>query len=199
MPQHLQKSINQGHLENGTYEQIVSHLKRIWVEWFESIKFTQINTVTQHAKKPNPEKPKPTCHHCKKPGYSPALCRQLKREKDQNESNKNSAGKNNINNGGRTNFNPSNKNANNSNANNTKNRNDKRLRIVYPPCETCGKTNHPTEKWYLEPMQQVDCLLGIEDQRYRIRINGRTPRIIQLEVSRLRPELEIRNAQTIRN
>ena len=28
MPPHLKKSINQAHLENGTYEQIVSHLER---------------------------------------------------------------------------------------------------------------------------------------------------------------------------
>ena len=28
MPPHLKKSINQAHLENGTYEQIVTHLKR---------------------------------------------------------------------------------------------------------------------------------------------------------------------------
>ena len=28
MPTHLEKSINQAHLENGTYEQIVSHLER---------------------------------------------------------------------------------------------------------------------------------------------------------------------------
>ena len=28
IPPHLKKSINQAHLENGTYEQIVSHLER---------------------------------------------------------------------------------------------------------------------------------------------------------------------------
>ena len=31
----------------------------------------QIKTVTQQATKPNPEKPKPICHHCKKPGHLP--------------------------------------------------------------------------------------------------------------------------------
>ena len=29
MPPHLKKSINQAHLENGTYEQIVSHLEKV--------------------------------------------------------------------------------------------------------------------------------------------------------------------------
>ena len=33
-PPHLKKSINQAHLENGTYEQIVSHLERELTEWF---------------------------------------------------------------------------------------------------------------------------------------------------------------------
>ena len=42
----------------------------------------QINTVTQHATKSNTEKPKPTSHHCKKPGHNRKQCRQLKREKD---------------------------------------------------------------------------------------------------------------------
>ena len=38
MPPHLKKSINQNqaHSENGTYEQIVTHLKKIRAEWFGS-------------------------------------------------------------------------------------------------------------------------------------------------------------------
>ena len=47
MPPHLKKSINQAHLENGTYEQIVTHLKR-QLE-FNSLYYldeTQMNTVT---------------------------------------------------------------------------------------------------------------------------------------------------------
>ena len=47
MPPHLKKSINQAHLENGTYEQIVTHLKR-QLE-FNSLYYldeTQMKTVT---------------------------------------------------------------------------------------------------------------------------------------------------------
>ena len=40
-----------------------------------------INTVTQQARQQNPNKPKPTCHHCKKPGHYENQCRQLKGEK----------------------------------------------------------------------------------------------------------------------
>ena len=70
MPPHLKKSINQAHLENGTYEQIVSHVEReLELNGLEAPDEMQINTVTQQATKQNPEKPKPTCHHCKKPSH----------------------------------------------------------------------------------------------------------------------------------
>ena len=29
------------------------------------------------------------------------------------------------------------------------NQRDRRSRLVFPPCETCGRTNHSTEKCYL--------------------------------------------------
>ena len=44
--------------------------------------------------KQNSEKPKPTCHHCKKPGHYRNQCRQVKREKDQARNNTNSANNN---------------------------------------------------------------------------------------------------------
>ena len=47
MPPHLKKSINQAHLENGTYENIVTHLERELE--FNSLEYpdeTQMNTVT---------------------------------------------------------------------------------------------------------------------------------------------------------
>ena len=47
MPPHLKKSINQDHLENGTYEQIVTHLEReLELNSLESPDETQMNTVT---------------------------------------------------------------------------------------------------------------------------------------------------------
>ena len=69
-PPHLKKTINQAHLENGTYEPIVSHLKReLELNGLEAPDEMPINTVTQQAPQQNSEKPKPTCHHCKKPGH----------------------------------------------------------------------------------------------------------------------------------
>ena len=111
MPPHLKKSINQAHLENGTYEQIVSHLEReLELNGLEAPDEIQLNTVIQQDTQQNSEKPKPTCHHCKKPGHYRNQCRQLKREKDQAQSNTNSAPNNKNNNGSaQTNSNPNHK------------------------------------------------------------------------------------------
>ena len=50
MPPQLKKSYNQAHLENGTYEQIVSHLEReLEVNGLEAPDEMPINTVTQQA------------------------------------------------------------------------------------------------------------------------------------------------------
>ena len=92
MPPHLKKWINPTHLEKGTYEQIVSHLEReLELNGLEALHEVPINTVTQQAPHQNSNKPKPTCHHCKKLGHYQNQCRQLKREKDQTRNNTNSA------------------------------------------------------------------------------------------------------------
>ena len=145
IPPHLTKSINQAHLENATYEQIVSNLeKELELNGLEAPDEMSINTVTQQAPQQNSDKPNPTCHHCKKPGHYQNQCRQLKREKDQARNNTNSA--NNTNGSAQPNSNPNNKVANNTKANNIKNQRDRRSRPVFPPCATCGRTNHSTEK-----------------------------------------------------
>ena len=55
MPPHLMKSINQAHLENGTYEQIVSHLeKELELNGLEASDELQIYTVTQQVSEQNP-------------------------------------------------------------------------------------------------------------------------------------------------
>ena len=148
MPPHLKKSINQANLANGTYEEIVSHLEReLELNGLEAPDEMPINTVTQQAPQQNSNKHKPTCHHCKKPGHYQNQCRQLKREKDQTRNNTNSA--NNNNGSAQTKSNPNNKVANNTKGNNMNIQRDRRPGPVFPPCETCGRNNHSTEKSYL--------------------------------------------------
>ena len=58
MPPHLKKSIYQAHLENGTYEQIVSHLEReLELNGLEAPDEMQLNTVMQQATQQNSENP----------------------------------------------------------------------------------------------------------------------------------------------
>ena len=149
MPPQLKKSINQAHLENGTYEQIVSHLEReLELNGLEAPDEMPINTVTQQAPQQNSNKPRPTCHHCKKPGHYPNQCRQLKREKYQTRNDTNSV--NSKNGSAQTNSKPNNnKAANNTKGNNINIQRDRKSRPVFPPCETCGGNNHSTEKCYL--------------------------------------------------
>ena len=147
-PPDLKKSFNQAHLENGTYEQIVSHLgKELELNGLEAPDDMLINTVTQQAPQQNSEEPKPTCHHCKIPGHYQNQYRQLKREKDQTRNNTNSTNSNNG--GAQPNSNPNKKVAKNTTTNNINNQRDRRSRPVFPPCETCGRTNHSTGKCYL--------------------------------------------------
>ena len=102
MPPHLKKSINQARLENGTYEQIVTHLERkIELNSLEYPNEPQMNTVTH---------------------------------KQQIEGNPDNAG-------------DINSDTNDSNPNTYKN--DRKSRTPYPPCETCGKTKHSTERCYV--------------------------------------------------
>ena len=148
MPPHLKESVNQAQFVNGTFEQIGSHPeKELELNGLEARDEMPINTVIQQAPQQNSEKPKPTCHHCKKPDQYPNQCRQLKREKDQTRNKTNSA--NNNNGCAQTNSNPNNKVSNKTKANNTNNQEDRRSRPVFPPCETCGRTNHSTEICYL--------------------------------------------------
>ena len=145
------KSIDQAHLENGTCEQIVSHLESVLeLNGLKTPDEMQINTVTQQATEPNLEKPKPTCHYCKKPGHYRNQCRQLKKEhRTQKDTNKNSADNNIIKNSGQTNSNTHNNNTvSNGNANSENNRTDWKPRTVIPFCEACGKTNHSTGKYF---------------------------------------------------
>ena len=145
MSPHLKKSINQAHLENGTYEQIVTQLEReLELNGLEAPDGLPINNVSQQPTNTNADSPKPTCLYCKKPGYYTNQCGLLKKQREQTENNQNNPGNKN------SDANTSNPNSIFSNNNNNKNSNkaEREPKTVYPPCETCGKTNHSTEKCY---------------------------------------------------
>ena len=62
MPPHLKNSINEAHLENGTYEQIVTYLeKELELNGLEAPGELQINTVSHNTANLNAERTKLTC------------------------------------------------------------------------------------------------------------------------------------------
>ena len=64
MPPHLKKSINQAHLVNGTYEQVVTHLEReLELNVLEAPDELPKNNVNQQSTNSNADRPKLTCHH----------------------------------------------------------------------------------------------------------------------------------------
>ena len=145
MPPHLKKSINQAHLENGTYEQIVTHLEReLELNGLEAADELPINNVSQQPTNTNADRPKPKCHHCKKPGHYRNQCRLLEKQLEQTENNQNKPGNKNS----AANTSNPNGNVNNNKNNKNSNKAERKPKTVYPPCETCGKTNHSTEKCY---------------------------------------------------
>ena len=142
-PPILTESINQAHLVNGTYEQIVTHLEReLELNGLEAPDELPINNVSQQPTNTNADRLKPTCHHCKKPGHYRNQCRLLKKQRELTENNQhNPENKNSA-----ANTSNANSNVNNNNSNKNSNEAERKPKTVYPPCETCGKTNHSTEK-----------------------------------------------------
>ena len=119
-PPHLKKSIHQAHLENDSYEQIVTLLEnQLQLNDMEAPDELQINTVSQQLTNVNADRPKPTCHHCEEPGHYRCQCRLLKKQREQTEINQNNPG--NRNSDAKNSKPNSNVNNNNNNHNNYKN------------------------------------------------------------------------------
>ena len=119
------------------------------IEWFGSPRWTadkHCDATSQTTKLRKAQTNMPPVQ--KKPGHYRNQRRQLKRKKDQARNKTSSANNNNNNKSGQTNSNYNNKISNNTNANNTNIQKDRRPGPVYPPSETCCKTNHSTEKRY---------------------------------------------------
>ena len=187
MPPHLKKSINQAHLENGTYEQIVSHLKReSELNGLEAPDEMQLNTVMQQDTQQNSEKPKPTCHHCKKPGHYRNQCRQLKRETDQAQNKTDSAANNKNNNGSApTNSNPKHKAPVGNKANNTNNHKTENLDLSFHPVRHVAEQTTLQRDATLEQTQPTDRLPGIDGRKDKTKPNREILKITRMGMSKL--------------
>ena len=200
-PQNLKNSVNQARLENGTNEQNALHLeKELELKGLEVLDETQKKTVTQQATKPNRENPKPTCHHCKKPSHYRNQCRQLKKKEDQNVTKKILSVATIIV------ITPVVKQTRTPTT-------SKPLLMEIPAVQTTemienqelsthpvipvAKRTTPERNAFVEPMQQTDCFLGMEDRWSKVKINNKTHRSKQLKLSWLRPKLSTKNATSL--
>ena len=187
MTQHLKKSKNQAQFENGTYEQIVTHLEQeLKLNGLKAPDELPINNVSQQPTNTIAGRPKPTCQHCKKPGHYRNQCRLLEKQREKTENDQNILGNKNS----ATNISNPKANANNNNNNKNNNKADRKPKTVYPPCETCGKTNHSTEKCYFganaanrtPPRHR-------RDRRDRIRPQKEPTKMTLMRLPRLQPKI----------
>ena len=178
MPPHLMKTINQAHLENGTYEQIVSHLKKeLELNGLEAPDEMQLNAVMQQDTQQNTGKPKPTCHHCKKPGHYRNQGRQLKREKDQSQNNTDSAANNKNNNGS----------APRRTIQIIKVTED--LDLSFHPVRHVAEPTTPQRDATLEQTQRTDRLLEIDGRKDKTKPNREILKITRMAMSKLQLNL----------
>ena len=195
MPPHLKESINQAHLENGTYKQIVSDLKReLELNGLEAPDELQINTLMQEATKQNSEKSESTCHLCKKPGHYQNQCRKLKRKKERARINQKNADNTATFNSGQTDFNS----------------NKMFLTIPTQTLHLIKKTEDldlstnlvrpvvkltiPLRNVTLEKTQRTDRLPETKDRKNKSKPNRELPKATQMAMFRLQPKLQTKNA-----
>ena len=120
LPPHLKRSLNLAYLENGTYDQIVTHLERelelSGLEIDGELTIPTMTALPPTDNQQNTEQTKIICHYCKKPGHVIRECRKRIR-KEQEQRNDPSTQK----------MKPS-------------------TSKSYAPCPHCQRTNHPPEQ-----------------------------------------------------
>ena len=96
LPPHLKRSLNLAYQENGTYDQIITHLEReLELSGLENNGELTIPTmiaVPPNENQQNTKQTKVVCHYCKKPGHVIRECRKRIR-KEQEQRNDSSAQK----------------------------------------------------------------------------------------------------------
>ena len=87
--------------------------------------------------------------------------------------------------------------SNNTSANNTNNQKNRRPRPVYPLCETCGRSNHSTEKCYLGANGANRPLPRINERKDKTKLNREMLKATQMGISKLQPKVQTRNATSL--
>ena len=141
--------------------------------------------MSQQPKNTNADRPKPKCHHCKKPGHYRNQCRLLKKEREQTENNQNNPGNKNS---AANNSNP-NSNVNNTNNNKNSNKAEKSRKLSTHPVRHVKKQTTPQRNAILEPMQPTDRLSGIEDRKDKIKYEREPTKVTLMKLLKLQPKI----------
>ena len=185
MPPHLKKLMNQAHLENGRYEQIVTHLEReLELKGLEAPDELPINNVSQQPTNTNADRPKPKCHHYKKPGHYRNQCRLLKKQLEQTESNQNNPGKKTVPPITLTRTVMSTTTITTETVIKLK----ESQKLFTQPVRHVEKQTTPQRNVILEPMQPIDRLPGTEDRKDRIRSQREPTKVTLMNLPRLQPK-----------
>ena len=168
---HPKKSKNQVHLENGTFEQIVTHLEReIKLIGLEALDELHEKIVSQYVTKKS-KKPNPTCHHMQKtksfqtPMPSPEETRKQAADTKNSSGNNKSAPTNSIS-----------YTKNNNHKHNQKN--DKNLHPSTHPVTHVEKRIIPQNLAVLEPLLQTGHFSEKANQKHRLDLKNRTHRTL---------------------
>ena len=191
MPPHLKKSINQAHLENGTYEQIVTHLEReLELNGLEAPDELPINNVSQQPTNTNAERPKPKCHHCKKPGHYRNQCRLLKNSKNKLATTKLTLETKTVT---PTPLTRTVMSTTTTIIETTTELKESRKLFTHP-VRHVEKQTTPQRNVTLEPIQPIDRLPGIEGRKDKIRSKKEPTKMTQMKVTKLQPKVSTNNA-----
>ena len=126
----LRRSLNLGYLEDGTYDQFVALLERVFelsgLENDGELTILTMTAVPPHDNQQNTEQTKIVSHYCKKPGHVIRDCRKrMKKEPEQ------------------------------SNDPSTQNMKPSTSKL-FASCPHCQRTNYPPEKLWSVPMPLTD-------------------------------------------
>ena len=186
MPPHLKNSMNPAHLENGTYEQIVTHLEReLELNGLEAPDELPINNVSQQPTNTNADRPKPTCHHFNSPDIT-----EISVALSENSQNKLKMIK----------LIPETKTvppiplirtvmSTTTKTTKTVIKLRESRKLFTHPVGHAEKQTTPQRNVILEPMQPIDRLLGTEDQKDRIGSQKEPTKVTLMKLPRLQPKI----------
>ena len=144
-----------------------------------------INNVNQQITNTKADRPKPTCHLCKKPGNNRNQCRLLKRQREPAEDVQDNPG--NKNSGANTSNSNSNVNNNNTSTTTTKTVTEPKesQELFTHPVRHVKKPTTPLRDATLEPMQPIDRLPGTEDRKDKIRSHKEATKVTLMKSLKL--------------